>query len=132
MRFYAEKLKYFWKNTNLATRSLLLLGFLSLIQIICTIFLGYGESTAADVTIRSIASSIFGFVFGDQSIDNSNIASKEIQIIIASIVALITLLVVIFSLWLNVEQSSGPLSEIRNLLFGAVGFLISRAKSNNV
>lgn len=124
------KIKNFWHQTNIATKFLLLIGFLSLIQISLTVFFNYNDSSPAIITVRSIASNIFGFIFGDQSVDNSNIASKYTQTFIAAMAALICMIIVIVSHWYNINQSNASLIEIRNILFASIGFLISRAKNS--
>ena len=60
---------------------------------------------------------------------NSSIKNKKFQTFAASAVALGSLLVVMLTQWVPVNQSGASLVEIRNLMFSSVGFLVSRSKS---
>ena len=121
----------FYKTINLATKSLIIIGMICLIQTVISIFIDSNQTSPNDIAIRSVMSSIFGFIFGSQLSENSNVSDKNIQTQIALIVALISLATSIVGHWFDVDQDEAASVEIRNLLFSAVGFLLSRAKHSD-
>lgn len=103
-----------------------------LIHTIITLFCNFQQGGPSDVAIRSVMSNVFGFIFGEQTVENTNIRDKKSQTCLAFIIALVCLTVAISSHWiLSISQSNVALIELRNLLFIALGFLISRAKNEN-
>ncbi|GFP75320.1 hypothetical protein [Clostridium fungisolvens] len=128
MKSLFTKFLKFYKNTNLATKALITIGMIALIETVLTVFLDTSQTSPNAIAIRSVMSSIFGFIFGSQLSENSNIENINIQTQIAILVALICLITSIIAHWLNVNQVGAASVEIRNLLFSAVGFLLSRAK----
>ena len=122
------RIKESWKILNTATKVLVFIALACLFHTIFAVFFDNDHAAPSDVAIRSIMSSIFGYIFGSQVTENSNIENKKTQTIIASIVAILCLVVAIASHWLNVNQISASAVELRNLLFSAVGFLLGRAK----
>ena len=128
MKHMIKKINNFYKSIDLSTKSLILIGMISLIQTVISIFFDAQQISPNDVAIRSIMASIFGFIFGSQLSENSNIKNKNIQTITAISVALVCLITSILSHWFELSQDTAAVVEIRNLLFSAVGFLLSRAK----
>ncbi|MFA9397211.1 MAG: hypothetical protein ACERKV_02965 [Clostridiaceae bacterium] len=128
MNKYLLYIKNKMSSICLCLKCLILISFISLINTSLTVFFSFAQSDPSDVAIRSVMSSIFGFIFGSQFSDNKNINDKTIQIIIASIVSLICLTVSILSHWLHMPQETPAAVEIRNLLFASVGFLLSKSK----
>jgi hypothetical protein len=122
------KFNKFYKTINLATKSLIIIGIVCLIQTVFSIFLDTNQTSPNDVAIRSVMSSIFGFIFGSQLSENSNVANKNIQTQIALTVSIICLMASIVGHWFHVNEDGAASVEIRNLLFSAVGFILSRAK----
>ncbi|KZL90694.1 hypothetical protein [Clostridium magnum] len=129
MKEYYRCIKEYIGSVNMAVKSLIIIGFIALAETILTIFFDpYNQTSPTDVSIRSVMSSIFGFIFGAQTTENSNITSKKLQTFISCTVAIICLLTSVAVHWLNVNQTGASAVEIRNLLFASVGFLLSRAK----
>lgn len=109
--------------------------FLALASFLFTIFSVFHTEYFTDpslITIRSIMSSIFGYLFGDNILDSSKQSSKNLYTIVASIIAILALITIMLSSLLPVEQDSAAIVEVRNTLFSSVGFLISKAKSHDV
>jgi hypothetical protein len=129
MKEYYCCIKEFISSANLAIKSLIIIGFIALAETILTIFFDPNDQNSpTSVSIRSIMSSIFGFIFGTQVTENSNITSKKLQTLLSCIVAIVCLFTCIAIHWLDANQTGASAVEIRNLLFASVGFLLSRAK----
>jgi heme/copper-type cytochrome/quinol oxidase subunit 4 len=131
MRKFLWRIRRAWQLGNIATKALIIIGILALIQTALTIFLDTTQSSTSDVAVRSVMSNIFGYVFGRQINENNNMPSKELQIIVTSFIAVVCLVVVAASRWTSANQAGAALVEIRNLMFAAIGFLISRAKRDD-
>jgi hypothetical protein len=131
MKNVINKFIKFYGNINLATKSLIIIGLVSLIETILTVFFDTNQVSANSVAIRSVMSSIFGFIFGAQLSENSNIESRNVQTQVSLIVSLACLITIILGHWINTKQDGAAIVEIRNLLFSAVGFLLSRAKHSS-
>jgi len=129
MKKYYCCIKEYVSSVNMAVKALIIIGFVALTETTLSIFFDSNQNSPTDVAIRSIMSSIFGFIFGAQTTENINITSKKLQTLIASIVAIICLLSSVAVHWLSSNQYGASAVEIRNLLFASVGFLLSRAKS---
>ncbi|MGG7178608.1 hypothetical protein ACQPU1_13485 [Clostridium paraputrificum] len=126
LKFLKSTIKLF-KSQCPATKVILLIGIICLINTILSIFFSSTFASPADVAIRSVMSSIFGYILGDHCLPN-NFGNNGIQVSIASIVALFCMAAIILLYWTDISQSSAAAVEIRNLLFSSVGFLISKAK----
>jgi hypothetical protein len=131
MRKMLNKLMEFYARINLATKSLIIIGLISLIETVLTVFFDTHQTSPNSIAIRSVMSSIFGFIFGSKLSENSNMENRCIQTQLAFAVAIICLITIIIGHWINVKQDGAALVEIRNLLFSAVGFLLSRAKNSD-
>lgn len=131
MKKYCIYIKEALNSSNIAVKTLIIIGFIAFIETIATVFLDFDQNSSTDVAIRSVMSSIFGFIFGAQVTENSNLNSKRLQNIIASTVGITCIIVSILIHWLDAPQITASAVEIRNLLFASVGFLLSRAKSND-
>ncbi|WML32621.1 hypothetical protein [Clostridium sp. OS1-26] len=130
MKEYYRCVKEYVSSTTMAVKSLILIGFIALIETILTIFFNSNnQNSPTDIAIRSVMSNIFGFIFGAQTTENSNISNKNLQTIVACSVAIICLLISIAVHWLGLNQDGSSIVEIRNLLFASVGFLLGRARS---
>ncbi|MBV7275930.1 hypothetical protein [Clostridium thailandense] len=130
MKKYYCCIKEYLNSTTIAVKALIIIGFVALTETFLTIFFdSSNQNSPSDVAIRSIMSNIFGFIFGTQTTENSNISNKNLQTITACIVAAICLLITIAVHWLGLDQNGSSIVEIRNLLFASVGFLLGRAKS---
>ena len=125
------KLKKLWLSQCLAMRFLTLLGFTAFIHTCITIFTNGSFSASSNETIRSVMSSIFGYIFGNQIIPNNNIKNKKFQVFVAGFMAILSLAVCIISYWTSIDEANSAIGEIRNILFSTVGFLISRVKGDN-
>ena len=130
MKHLINKITKYIKSIDLITRSLIIIGMISLLQTVISIFFDEYQTSPNDVAIRSVMASIFGFVFGTQLSENSNIKNIKIQTITAITVAFICLVSTILGHWFQVDQNAAAAVEIRNLLFSAVGFLLSRATNS--
>lgn len=128
MKSLIRKLIKYYESINLATKALIIIGMVCLAETVITVFFHVHQTNPDDIAIRSVMSSIFGFIFGAQLSENSNIENKNIQTQMALFVSLICLTTIILGQLLYVNQDGAALVEIRNLLFSAVGFLLSRAK----
>ncbi|MBC2399512.1 hypothetical protein [Clostridium tetanomorphum] len=118
-------------STNLAIKTLALMGCLCLINTIVSVFINYQDLTVSDLAIRSTMSNIFGFLLGHQTIENPNISNIKLQTYLAALIGMLCLLVVLSSHWLIwISQDNPALVEIRNLLFASIGFLLSKAKND--
>lgn len=132
MKKTMSSIKKYFNCTNSATRALIFLGILSLIHTIITVFFDFSQGSPSDVAIRSVMSNIFGFIFGEQTVENSNMKNKNSQTCLAFIIALACLVVSMISHWIRrISPTNVALIELRNLLFVSLGFLLSRAKSEN-
>lgn len=120
-----------WNSQCNATKILTILGFMGLSHTCISVFTRNSFSSPSSLAVRSIVSSIFGYLFGEQLIPNDNFSNKKFQIAISSIIAVITLVITILSDWIGIDQNNAALVEIRSLLFSSVGFLISRCKSSD-
>ncbi|MEG0771984.1 hypothetical protein [Clostridium sp.] len=129
MRRMIHEITEYCRTISLATKALIFIGIISLVETVIAIFLDVDQTSPNDVAIRSVMSNIFGFVFGAQLSENSNVKNRHLQTLVAVIVASICLSTLILGHWIDVNQTGASSVEIRNLLFSAVGFLLSRAKS---
>jgi hypothetical protein len=129
MKQMIREIKDYCKSISLATKALIFIGITSLIQTVVTIFFDIDQTSPNDIAIRSVMSNIFGFIFGAQLSENSNVKNRQLQTLVAIIVASISLATLVLGHWVDVSQIGAASVEIRNLLFSAVGFLLSRAKS---
>lgn len=130
MKKYYCCIKEYISSTTIAVKALIIIGFIALAETILTIFFdSSNQNSPTDIAVRSVMSSIFGFIFGAQTTENSNINNKNLQTIIACVVAIICLLISIAIHWLGLNQSGESTVEIRNLLFASVGFLLGRARA---
>jgi hypothetical protein len=129
MRRMIHEITEYCRTISLATKALIFIGIISLIETVIAIFFDVDQTSPNDVAIRSVMSNIFGFVFGAQLSENSNVKNRHLQTVVAVIVAAICITTLILGHWIDVDQTGAASVEIRNLLFSAVGFLLSRAKS---
>lgn len=129
MKAMMKKVSDYFKAINLATKVLILIGIFCLLETAISIFYFADQSSPNAVAIRSVMSSIFGFIFGAQLTENSNINNRYIQTVTASSVAIICLLALTIAHFTGINQIGAASVEVRNLMFSAIGFLISRAKS---
>ncbi|QAA32442.1 hypothetical protein [Clostridium manihotivorum] len=130
MKSLLRRFVRFYKGLNLATRALIIVGMISLVETVLTVFFDANQTSPNSIAIRSVMSSIFGFIFGSQLSENSNLENVNIQTQIAIIVAIVCLATSIAGHWVYINQAGAAAVEIRNLLFSAVGFLLSRAKQS--
>jgi len=82
------------------------------------------------MTIKSVISSIFGYVLGNNCKPNK-LANEEIQVIFAgmiSIICLTSLFITNFMYFRSLSVDVSNLNEISDLLLLSVGFLISKSK----
>jgi len=128
MKQFINKIIRTYRSSCLCTKSLILIGMFGMVHTVMNVFLDSNQICPNDVAIRSVMGSIFGFIFGSQVTENSNIKSKNVQAITAVIVAFACLFTLMIGDWVLVDQELAPSVEIRNLLFSAVGFLLSRVK----
>jgi len=119
-----------WVNTNIANKSLVLLGMIALLDTIVTFFWKNNSVGTDNVVVLSVMSNVFGYIFGSQVTSKRNIRSMENQTWLAGGVSLTCLLVIIAAHWSSISQTEAAAVELRNLLFASVGFLISRAKNH--
>lgn len=131
MRKFFKFLREIWNSQCNATKILTSLGFIGLSYTCISVFTSNTFSSPSSIAVRSIVSSIFGYLFGEQIIPNNSFSNKKFQIAISSIIAGITLVITIISDRSGIDQNSAAIVEIRNLLFSSVGFLISRCKSSD-
>lgn len=129
MRRMMHEITEYCRTISLATKALIFIGIISLIETVMAIFLDVDQTSPNDVAIRSVMSNIFGFLFGAQLSENSNVKNRHLQTLVSVIVAAICITTLILGHWIDVDQTGASSVEIRNLLFSAVGFLLSRAKS---
>lgn len=120
------------KKHCLASKVIILLGLLSFFFTAISIFYIDSLKNPSLLTIQSIMSSIFGYLFGDNVLNKDKSNSKNLYTIIASIISFFSLIVLMISSLVNIDQESASIIEIRNLLFLSVGFLISKAKSHDI
>ncbi|EPY2276405.1 hypothetical protein ACXAT3_001119 [Clostridium sporogenes] len=113
---------------------LTILGFMCLIHIFLTVFFykhySSGKNTL-DSVIRSQMSLIFGYIFGLQTMGNSNIANKNFQFVIASSVALISLTCLILARWFNALESTVAIASVRDMLVSSTGFIVGHSKNKD-
>lgn len=128
MKNLIDKFFKLYRTINLVTKSLIIIGLISLIETVFTVFFDTQQTSPNDIAIRSVMSSIFGFIFGSQLSEKFNIKNRNIQIQIALTVSLICITTLILGHWFYVNQDGAAAVGIRNLLFSAVGFLLSRSK----
>lgn len=121
----------FFKPLNMAVKFLIILGFMGLAETVITIFLESSQTNPSNVAVRSVMSNIFGYLFGSQVAENSTIIDRNVQTIIAAIVAITSLIVSAILHWVGIMEEGAAAVEIRNLMFSSVGFLLSRAKNPN-
>jgi ABC-type cobalamin transport system permease subunit len=131
MKSFFSKFKKFYESINLTTKSLIIIGLICLFETVITVFFDTHQTSPNDIAVRSVMSSIFGFIFGSQLSENSNMENRNIQTLIAFVVSMVCLITIIAGHWLHAKQDGAALVEIRNLLFSAVGFMLSRAKHPN-
>lgn len=122
-------LKKVWNSLCLSTKILTILCFIALSHTILTIFFDRNSDDSSDEAIRSVMVSILGYIFGETNATGKNIGSKRFRIYVAGFVAFITILILIFSKWFFVNHNSVPLTEFKNILFAAIGFLASMSKA---
>ncbi|WP_300350442.1 hypothetical protein [Clostridium sp.] len=120
------------KKHCLASKVIILLGLISFFFTAISIFYIDYLKNPSLLTIQSIMSSIFGYLFGDNVLKKDKSNSKNLYTIIASIISFFSLIVLMISSLVNIDQESTSIIEIRNLLFLSVGFLISKSKSHDI
>lgn len=131
MRKAFTELKKLWNTQCLATRLISLIGLILFFHTIIISLTGIGINNEAYTTIKTVMASIFGYIFGGKVItNNNNIYNKRFQVIFTGIIALGSLIAIIISHWIYMYDTENPVAlEIRNTLFTAVGFLISKAEN---
>lgn len=119
-------LKNFLKEIGTGCRFLMIILILSLPIICLSIFDNSLDATGNLVTLRTIFSSITGYILEkstcDVNCENTFIKNKTV---IVGIFAIISTLVVILAYFLDSNVNNPSLILIKNLLFSSVGFLIS-------
>lgn len=123
-----KKLIALWNKQCSSTKIILFIGFACLMNMVISTLLGSTNFPENNTAIKSILSSIFGYVFGKHCIP-SKFGHEEIQTITGGLVAIICLAALFITNWMHLDPSLSGLSEIRDLLLLAVGFLISKAKN---
>lgn len=127
--FYWVKLT---RKHCLASKVIMLLGLIAFFFTAVSVFYIDYFTNPSLISIRSMMSSIFGYLFGDNILSTNKLSSRNLYTVIASIIAFFSLTTIMVSSLINIDQGSAAIVEIRNLLFSSVGFLISKAKNNDV
>lgn len=115
-----------WSKQCTSTKIILVVGFFCLLNMVFATFFNTKSIPENDIAIKSVISSVFGYIFGKHS-TTSKFGREEIQILVSGIVIFICLTSLFISNWSNSIASTSNLSEIRSLLLMAIGFLISKA-----
>ena len=115
-----------WNKQCTSTQIILSVGFFCLINMVLSIFFDTKSIPENNIAIKSVFSSIFGYIFGKHS-STSKFGREGIQILVSGIVIFICLITLIVSNWCNYIASASSLADIRDLLLMAIGFLISKA-----
>lgn len=117
-----------WKKQCSSTKIILVIGFACLINIAMATIMDFNSLPENNIAIKSVLSSIFGYVFGKHCIP-TKFGHEEIQTMAGGTVAIICLVVLFITNFSPVNTSITNLSDIRDLLLISVGFLISKAKN---
>lgn len=125
-----KKMIKLFKSQSQASKVIIIIGLICLTNTILSIIFSNTFTSPTDVALRSVMSSIFGYILGEHCIPN-NFGKNGIQILVASVVAFICLFTLIYINWMSISQSTCAAVEIRNLLLSSVGFLISRVRDEN-
>lgn len=119
-------LKKFISSLSYSCRFLLIIGSIALFATCISIFDPNLDSTGNLVTIRTIFSSIVGFILEKSTrLCNPDKILLRNKVLIIGCLGVIFTIVVLLSYLLNVNVNNPSLILIKNLLFSCVGFLIS-------
>ncbi len=138
-----------WHKLDLACKSVLLIGILLLIQLICAVFIPVLSSQPTiNATFQTSLSSIFGYILGmniptrTKSPSDPPSSSKEtenpphlfkrttIHILFTAAVCLICLMTLIIYTIVGTYIYKDGIFQISNLVSTTIGFLISSSTKN--
>lgn len=121
-----SKLKEIFSTSETNCKFLMILILIAFPIICLSIFDPYLDATGNLVTIRTAFSTLIGYILQKStstiSTDNKLFQQKTIFV---GIIAMCSLVVVIFSYLLDTEVNNPSLILIKNLLFSSIGFLTS-------
>lgn len=120
-----------FKSQPASTKALIIIVVICLANTALTAFVTSTSTSLTDVAIRSTLSSILGYIFGEHC-KKTKFPNENFQIIIAGFTSFICLLVIMILHWTSTQTINPSAVEIRNLLFTSVGFLLSKAKNNDI
>lgn len=120
-----------WKGIHITYKILFIISMLTFSTIIVSVFDNTLGEEGNLVIIRTIFSSIIGFLL-ESSTQNKTICNgkgADFRNITVGIVSIIITIVVISCYMLEIGNSNASLILLKNVLFSCVGFLISACSS---
>lgn len=134
MKRFKEALKSVeekWSKNYIANKVLFIICMICFITILLSIFDTNLDATGNLVIIRTIFSSIVGYML-ESSTRSEFVCSDQnafIRNAVVSIVSIITTIAVILCYLYNIDPNNPSLILLKNVLFSCIGFLISASKS---
>lgn len=131
MKKIYEKLKEKVKNyKEKEILVLFIIGIICLVQIAICILMDANDIDGISIVIRSQLVGIFGYLFSVKIRSRQSYRAREIQFHIATIVAIVSLFILIFAYWFRVKEPVRSLGSIRDLLVSSVCFIIGMSKDS--
>lgn len=131
MKNIYEKLKEKVKNyKEKEILVLFIIGIICLVQIAICILMDANDIDGISIVIRSQLVGIFGYLFSVKIRSTQSYKAREIQFHIATIVAIVSLFILIFAYWFRVKEPVRSLGSIRDLLVSSVCFIIGMSKDS--
>lgn len=131
MKKIYEKLKEKVKNyKEKEILVLFIIGIICLVQIAICILMDASDIDGISIVIRSQLVGIFGYLFSVKIRSRQSYRAREIQFHIATIVAIVSLFILIFAYWFRVTEPVRSLGSIRDLLVSSVCFIIGMSKDS--
>lgn len=119
-----------WRSMYISFKILLIVLLLCFFTIGSSIFNPFLDATGNLVTIRTIFSSIIGYVL--ESSTKQVIACKKNAVVLRNIIvgfiAIGITIIIIFSYFYAVDVNNPSLLLFKNILFSCIGFLISASE----
>lgn len=128
---YISKLsKNFFSSMYISSKFLFIIATFSLFLISCSVFIPNLDATDNLVTIRTVFSSITGWILESSS---RKIICNDRDLLVRNYIvgsfATIILFVLALSIYFSADVNNPSLLLLKNTLFSSVGFLISSSQS---
>lgn len=126
--FILKKIDRYFSELHVSSKFLFIITFISLIIISISIFIPNLDTTNNLSTIRTLFSSLIGWLLEKSTKFICNNKFSKIKNYCVGSISLITLLVLLLAITNNINDNHS-LILLKNTLFSSIGFLISSSQS---